>query len=233
MRTLVVFVKQPVPGRVKTRLAADLGAKAAARLYVAFTGDLVRRFQTVGDRRVLFHAPDDDAARVHFRDVGGDAFALRPQPETSLGGRLDDVFSALLQNAGDRVVAIGSDGPTLPTAIVDSAFDALEDRDCVLGPATDGGYYLVGLRTPYRSVFEGVEWSSSQVLEQTVERVESSGLSLSLLPPWYDVDTFDDLCGLVGHLRAMRAAGESPDLPATEAALAEIDLAAIRAGDSL
>jgi glycosyltransferase A (GT-A) superfamily protein (DUF2064 family) len=104
------------------------------------------------------------------------------------------------------VVAIGSDSPTLPVEFVADAFHRLEHLDCVLGPATDGGYYLIGLRAEQGGLFDGIEWGTPRVIAQTVARAQKSALSLALLPPWYDVDDAADLELLCGHLAALSAA---------------------------
>jgi hypothetical protein len=207
LNILGLFVKQPVPGRVKTRLAAEIGAERAAELSAAFIADLVARFRTAADRRVLCYAPATEEARRHFESIAGTDFELWPQPETNLGERLARCFALHLRQSDDRVVVIGSDSPTLPLEHVERAFELLGDADCVLGPATDGGYYLVGQRGRCRPIFDAIDWSTPRVLEQTVTRIADCGASLALLPPWYDVDTPDDLRLLAGHLRALQAAG--------------------------
>ena len=121
-----------------------------------------------------------------------------------------------LEEGADRVVLIGSDTPTLDPTMVISGFLCLEGRDVVIGPATDGGYYLVGARRSAPPIFEGVDWSSPNVLSQTIDRLADTELSLSILPPWYDVDTPDDVRMLAGHLRALRRAGFPPGLPRLE-----------------
>ena len=109
-------------------------------------------------------------------------------------------------------IIIGGDLPTLPLGRLRAAFSALEQKPVVLGPSLDGGYYLIGLRAPQPELFEGVAWSTPQVLEQTVQRLNQLGLEMACLEPWYDVDTVDDLRFLVSHLRLLMASG-SPDLP--------------------
>jgi glycosyltransferase A (GT-A) superfamily protein (DUF2064 family) len=98
---------------------------------------------------------------------------------------------------------------------VEHAFELLEAADCVFGPATDGGYYLVGLRGRVWPLFENIDWSGPRVLAQTIERVAAAAARLALLPPWYDVDTSDDWQMLRGHVAALRQAGIKLDLPAT------------------
>ncbi len=211
---LGVFAKQPVPGECKTRLAARMGNEAAAEVARAFLLDTVERFATVGDRRCVAYAPRTEVARSAFGKVCGGRYELWPQPDGSLGERLGAFVEQGLA-AESRVVIIGTDSPTLPVELVRRAFELLDERDCVLGPATDGGFCLIGLRRWEPGLLDGVEWSSSRVLSQVVGRLEAHGFSLGLLPPWYDVDRWDDLCLLSGHLAAMRLAGAGGDVPNT------------------
>jgi rSAM/selenodomain-associated transferase 1 len=214
MTTLGLFAKHPVPGRVKTRLGRSLGDARAAELYAAFVADLAARFARVADRRVLAYAPDDSDARAYFAEVAQASYELWPQPGGDLGERLKRFFAS----HDGHVVVLGSDSPSLPTALLREAFELLERHDCVLGPATDGGYYLIGLsgsRAREADLFDEIAWSTGTVLAQTVAAAERSGLTLALLPPWYDVDTEDDLQLLTGHCRALRLAGDDPALPET------------------
>nr|AUN35796.1 hypothetical protein [uncultured bacterium] len=193
MDVLGIFVKQPVPGHVKTRLAAALGEERASALYGAFVADLVERFRTFADRRVLCYAPNSAEARHHFGHLACGAFKVWPQPETSLGARMERFFVDEFAAGRERVVVIGSDSPTLPAAYVEQALQLLVDHDCVLGPAADGGYYLVGQRNVSLPIFDDINWGSHRVFEQTLEHIKQCGATLALLPEWYDVDTIEDL----------------------------------------
>src|SRR5207247_7996159 len=115
----------------------------------------------------------------------------------------------------------GTDSPTLPLAFIKQAFHALEGSDVVLGPATDGGYYLVGCARRLPPIFDGIEWSNAHVLDQTVRRLADPGWRLALLPPWYDVDTPQSWAMLQGHVAALRRAGEDLGIPHTLALLEE------------
>lgn len=219
MNTLGIFVKHPVPGCVKTRLAAGLGAKRAAEIYSAFVADLVERFRRTADRRILCFAPDQvDAARF-FQSIAGQNYQLWAQPDETLGGRMAQFFAKHMASNGDRVVLIGSDSPTLPKEDIDQAFTLLNNNDCVLGPATDGGYYLIGQRGGPWPIFDDVDWSGPCVLEQTVSRITACDARLALLPACYDVDTIDDLQVLRGHVQALRRAGTTMNLSHTESVL--------------
>lgn len=217
---LGVFGKRPDPGTVKTRLASGFGPEFAAEAHAAMLLDLLdlwgsSRILAPGGRRVLAYAPDD--AGPWFDERVPEAFALQPQSPGDLGQRMQSFFEGEFAEGAERVVLIGSDSPTLDPSIVVSAFLCLEQKDVVLGPSTDGGYYLIGARPPVPPLFEGIDWSTPDVLGQTLDRLETAGVSLAVLPPWYDVDTPDDWRMLAGHLRAMRKSGMDPNLPGTEA----------------
>lgn len=221
MNWLGIFVKQPVPGRVKTRLAADIGDDGAAELYAAFTADVVERFRDVADERYLWITPRDECSVTHFMDLAGTHYGVGAQEGESLGDRLVDCTEHAFDTGAERVVIIGSDSPLLPLEYLERAFVMLRDRDVVLGPATDGGYYLVGLSRRLPILFDRIDWSGPRVLADTIARVHEASATLALLPPWSDVDTLEDLHALRGYVAALRAAGEPVDLPRTEPLLAD------------
>lgn len=222
MQTLGLFAKFPEPGRVKTRLAERIGPLAAADLAVAMTADLLQRFQGAADQRRLGYAPATLEAELYFQQAAGPAWEVWPQPECDLGGRMHAFFSAANPEPDDLAVLIGSDSPSLPEAIVAEAFTRLRDADCVLGPATDGGYYLIGCRGAPAAIFRDVDWSQPTVLSQTVQRAAEHSLRLAELPPWYDIDTLQDLQMLAGHLRLSQAAGGNAVAPRTAPVLERI-----------
>jgi glycosyltransferase A (GT-A) superfamily protein (DUF2064 family) len=133
--------------------------------------------------------------------------------------RLESFIAAALATAS-KVVVIGTDSPTLPVEYIERAFADLDRADVVLGPAVDGGYYLVGCRR-LPPIFAGIDWSSNRVLAQTIDRLVTPSWSLALLPPWYDVDTPKDWSMLRGHVKAMRRARIDPGIPHTESLLRE------------
>ncbi len=215
---LGMFVKPPVPGTVKTRLAADIGNEAAAELYAAFVIDLIGKYATTGDQRVLgFGGNDPNAAQEWATSVAGNSFCPWPQPNGDLGSRIQSFFNYGCELAGHdaRVVLVGSDSPNLPREYVERAFAILEGPDVVIGPASEGGYYVIGMRGQSWPIFDAVEWSSPLVFEQTVANVEEAGRSLGLLPIWYDVDTVSDARMLGAHLKAAALSGENDELPTT------------------
>lgn len=220
MTTLGMFVKNPEPGRVKTRLAAAIGDSAAAQLYRGFVTDLIQRFRSTGSRRVLAYSPAEAACREFFTQQSAGSYELWPQPITGLGTRMRQFFEAF---GPEPVVLIGSDSPTLPAGFPDVAFAMLKHADVVLGPATDGGLYLIGLNQQRRAwpIFDGIDWSTARVLDQVMRRLVELEARVEVLPPWYDIDEPNDLSFLRGHLSAIRVSKEASvyDAPATRAAL--------------
>lgn len=210
-RVLGLFAKWPEPGQVKTRLAAARSLEWAAQVAEAFLRDQVERLFTINATRVLVFTPA--VARHHFNDLVGDRFELLPQSAGDLGRRMAAFFAGQLQAGAERIVLVGTDSPTLPLEFIERAFDELATADVVLGPASDGGYYLIGCARRLPPVFESVPWGMPQVLSETVARLDPSAGRLALLPPWYDVDTPADWDMLCGHLRAMYRAGIDPGLP--------------------
>jgi rSAM/selenodomain-associated transferase 1 len=199
---------------VKTRLAAATSPAWAARVAAAFLLDTVNRLGSVDAERVLVFDPPDDSR--FFADLVRQRFALVPQGPGNLGSRLSGFVREQFQRGATAVVLAGTDSPTLPVELVEQAFAELARAHVVLGPATDGGYYLVGCVPPLPPLFEGVSWSTPGVLGDTVARLTDPAWRVAVLPPWYDVDTLDDWRMLQGHLAALRRAGVDPGVPHTE-----------------
>ena len=220
MTTFGMFVKAPEPGRVKTRLAASIGDVSSAALYRGFLSDLMQRFRSTGTRRVLAYSPAEAACREFFAQQSAGSYELWPQPITGLGTRMRQFFEAF---GPEPVVLIGSDSPTLPIGFPNVAFAMLKNADVVLGPATDGGLYLIGLNQQRRTwpIFDGIDWSTSRVLDQVMRRLVQEQARVEVLPPWYDIDEAADLQFLRGHLSAIGCSKEAADYdaPATRAAL--------------
>jgi rSAM/selenodomain-associated transferase 1 len=215
---LGIFARWPLPGSAKTRLAAAIGADGAARVARAFLRDTLDRFAAMPVRRVVAFTPDDVAGEIATLTAG--RYVLRPQGDGDLGARMHRFLATEVDAGADAVVLLGTDSPTLPVAFVIRAFAELEAADLVLGPAADGGYYLLGCGRRVPPIFDGVTWGCSRVLAETAARVPQ-GWSLRLLPPWYDVDTPDAWEMLRGHVTAVRRAGADPGIPATEEVLRE------------
>lgn len=216
---LGLFAKQPRAGHVKSRLAADTSPEWAAQVATAFLKDLLRRLAVLAVRRVLVYDPPE--ARNWFEALVQDRFGLAPQAPGDLGERLSSFLGQQFQNGAERVVLVGMDSPTLPVSFVEQAFAKLREFEVVLGPATDGGYYLLGMNRFEPRLLQDIHWSSPRVLFDTCERIGQCGHSLFVLPPWYDVDTLDDWWLLRGHLAALRLAGIDVDVSETESLMNE------------
>lgn len=194
---LIVFAKPPVPGQVKTRLTDLLSEKEAADLYDAFLRDALDQYrQLEADLHVYFtgltRVPDDLKTNVS---------TTRVQEGEGLGARMKNAFCDVFSAGYERAVIVGTDHPSLPTAFVSRAFEALDvDGSLCIGPSEDGGYYLLGMNTFYPRVFEEMTYSRSDVFEETLTRIRETNAALTVLPLWYDVDTPDDLRRLTAEL---------------------------------
>ena len=189
--TLLVFAKAPVPGLVKTRLAADVGVDEAARVYRTMGRRIVDRVRT-GPQRTLVCFDPPDAQPLVRRWLGDANLEFWPQEGTDLGERMMLAFRRAFGGA-DRVCVIGTDVPDLGRSQVSAAFNALERCDVVFGPANDGGYYLLALGRPVPSLFQDMAWSTASVLRESLARAHAAGLVVECLAPLDDVDTAADL----------------------------------------
>ena len=194
-QALAVVAKAPQPGMVKTRLHERLSADDATELYRCFLKDTLLLMDSVPQTEgVISYTPRGGERYfdgIHSGKLGklGKPRML-PQRGESFGDKLHHAFEELFGEGFDSVAIIDADSPTLPPDYLTDAFDELArpgDR-VVLGPAEDGGYYLIGLRRPHRHLFERITWSSDRVLAETLERAREIALDVSLLPMWYDVD---------------------------------------------
>jgi rSAM/selenodomain-associated transferase 1 len=197
---LAVFLKPPRSGSVKTRLASAIGAESAAALYRALAEEELRRTAPASGEysRLLFFTPADAESEVRRWFPGEEAVA---QSGGDLGERLASAFALAFARGARRVAVIGTDIPRVSRARVISAFAALDGHDVVLGPACDGGYYLIALSQPRRELFRGIPWSTSSVLGSTLERAR--GLRVSTLEPLRDIDTLADVAAEWDELRPL------------------------------
>lgn len=196
MREVVVFAKEPVPGCVKTRLAAEIGTDAAVRLYDSFLSDLAGELRSPDEwRAVLAHAEEEPGERLRALFEG---WEMRPQGAGDLGERLARSGRSSLEEGADETVVVGSDAPTLTRGDVRRAFLELCRADVVLAPSPDGGYALVGWTRGVdpRALFEGVRWSSAFALADTRHSASRAGFTTSLLPEVPDVDVAADIAAL-------------------------------------
>jgi rSAM/selenodomain-associated transferase 1 len=188
-RALIIFLKAPRPGQVKTRLAKTIGAEAACAAYRQLTETVLDRVSPLSGVH-LRYAPDDAFAEIQpWLRPGWEAAA---QGSGDLGERLHTAFVETFNRGAGQVVVIGSDCPGVSAEDVKTAWAALKENDVVVGPATDGGYWLIGLHEPQPALFKEMGWSTNTVFQETVKRCKNMGLSVKLLRELADVDTEAD-----------------------------------------
>jgi rSAM/selenodomain-associated transferase 1 len=213
-----IICKAPQPGHSKTRLAAAIGAVAASELSACFLRDVAASIEAVpealGRRGYGVYAPagTEDVMR-RLLPAG---FGLLLQAGNDLGDVLHGATRALLERGHDGVLLVNGDSPTLPSRLLIQAVEALREPGdrMVLGPASDGGYYLIGLKQPHRHLFTQIAWGPETVAHATRERAAEIGLATTLLPEWYDVDDIETLGWLqeelAGHSSRFHTGGFAP-----------------------
>jgi rSAM/selenodomain-associated transferase 1 len=187
MNSLIIFVKNPELGHVKTRIAKTAGDKRALQIYIELMKHTRKIALTADTSRLLFYSQEIN--RVD--DWSNEDFQKHLQVETDLGGRMTAAFAEGFKRH-DKVVIIGSDCASLTPEIVQEAFDALDKNDFVVGPTFDGGYYLLGMRSFQPTVFENVEWSTESVFPTTIERINALNATYHLTEHLSDIDFEED-----------------------------------------
>lgn len=220
--TIIVFMREPVPGFSKTRLGARIGACNAATLADAFAQDALAKVRELGLPLVIAASATNDLQHNHyFRSLARrfDA-ALIDQEQGNLGARMARALTAF---ALTGALLIGTDTPSLPTSVLRRAVILIRHNRVVLGPSLDGGYYLVGIRGMVPDMFRGIRWGGSQVLQQTIARLVMIGIRPVLAPAWYDIDRWEDLMVLAEQLRRLVRRRVLP-CPQTAKVLAQLGL---------
>jgi len=198
----VVFAKAPVPGQVKTRLCPPLTPDEAATLHGSFVLDTLERTKSAAAKftlpfdRYLACAPS--SAHVFFKIMEErQGVQLIDQVGEDVGARMHQTFDRLFTKGYRQVLIVGTDVPSLPLAHYQQACTLLNSHDLVLGPALDGGYYLIGLTQPRPGLFADIPWSTEHVVARTQERAKTLGLTVGFTDPWRDVDIAEDLRALI------------------------------------
>ncbi|MDH5641261.1 MAG: TIGR04282 family arsenosugar biosynthesis glycosyltransferase [Nitrospira sp.] len=199
---LVVFAKAPIPGQVKTRLCPPLTPDEAATLHGSFVLDTLERTKAAAVRfklpldRYLACAPS--STHVFFKIMEErQGVRLIDQVGDDVGARMHQTFETLFSKGYQQVILVGTDVPSLPLEQYKQACTLLASHDLVLGPALDGGYYLIGLKQPRPDLFTGIPWSTEQVLPLTQIKAQALKLTIALTDAWRDVDTPEDLHALI------------------------------------
>ena len=190
---VVVFLKYPDPGKVKTRLAATTSNQFAAETYSQFVKTILEKLEILSlPIHLSFGHP---VTSPQIQKWLGKNYDYSSQSDGDLGHRLATTFEAQFKQGKQKVIIIGSDSPDLPPHIYIDALKSLETHDCCIGPTKDGGYYLIGLtHNGYsKELFRQIDWSTEKVFQQTSTKITHLKKSIRLLPEWYDIDTQDDL----------------------------------------
>jgi len=190
----LIFARQPVPGKVKTRLSPPLLPEEAADLYACMLGDVLAMAASLPDvEKYLFY--DGGEESLEYFKVRAPGMTCIPQRGKDLGERMAEALRDAFSMCNGAAVIIGTDSPDLPSALIEDAFARLKhgENEVVVGPSEDGGYYLVGMTRLHRELFRDISWSSDKVMKETMKRASDAGIAVSLLPMWRDVDTAADL----------------------------------------
>ncbi len=190
---IFVMMKYPEVGGVKARLAQSIGEEAAASLYRAFIQDTLT---TVRSLDIPFHiAVYPPESHEQFAQWLGPSYQFFHQQGMNLGKRLQNGFATMFMNEYQQVIALASDSPDLPIEILQTAVSSLQTNKVVIGPATDGGYYLIGFSNDFfiPDAFEEISWSTETVFQETLSRIESVTHQVHVLPQWADIDTKSEL----------------------------------------
>ena len=218
---LLLFVKAAYPGQVKRRLEPEISRDDAVHLYKAMTEDAVGRFRNLlfCDMKVTFWPPDSlDDIRIWL----GEQYEYIPQEGSDLGERMSNAFVHTFTRQYKKAVIIGTDIPTLDIGSVKDTFTQLDYCDVVLGPSQDGGYYLIGLKDHHPQLFEGIDWGSDRVREQTFRAAEALHLSVHQLEMRRDIDTYSDVIHLWESLQNGQHEKDKTHMPNTYTALQNI-----------
>jgi rSAM/selenodomain-associated transferase 1 len=201
MNAIAIMAKAPFPNKVKTRLTPPLAPPEASRLYHSFLLDKIEQVMSIEEGRP-FLAYTPVSSESFFRSITPPGFSLINQEGKDLGERLAKVSQELFAQGAVKVLLLDSDTPNLPIDHIREGLLRLEKTDVVLGPCEDGGYYLIGMRKFIPGIFRGIPWSTALVTELTLKKVRELGLTISMLPGWYDVDTEKDLKRLVREIES-------------------------------
>lgn len=198
-RCVVLFVKMPEKGRVKSRLALHIGEDVAVGLYENMVLDVIDMLKRGRFPFRICYTPPE--ARDQMTGWLGKGYDYLPQTGGHLGDRMEEAFAAVFSTGIEEALLIGSDIPGLTTGVIEEAFASLSTKDAVIGPADDGGYYLIGFRknTFFPGIFHDMVWSTGTVFRETLDRLHEASVTLRVLPAMTDIDTLEDLRTLLAR----------------------------------
>ncbi len=187
---IIVFLRAPQSGKVKTRLAARIGDEAALIIYKKLLKHTFHVLQGVDAHLFFFVTENNDSLQFPFP---GYQFSVVKQSGKDLGHRMKNAFKVVLGAGYKRAIIIGTDNIQLLPHHIKQAFDILYEKEVVIGPSNDGGYYLLGMNTFFEEIFEDIEWSTESVYQKSIEIINQKGLTFGILPQLVDLDIYDDL----------------------------------------
>ena len=187
---VIVFAKEPIAGKVKTRLGKTIGMEKAAELYDLLLKRTLGILSNISHLEVILFKTSDSSEK-YFQEAG--YTKILNQADGDLGERMKNAFNIAFHNGAQRVVIVGTDCPDLGENDIKKAFVTLKEHDVVVGPALDGGYYLLGLKAEKPDLFRDIKWSTGEVLKETMQRIEGGKLSYSTLEEKFDIDEAGDL----------------------------------------
>ena len=198
--TTIIFLRAPEKGTVKTRLAVSIDPEQVLELYKGFIHDTISAADPVS-RLALYCWPPEKTQLI--TDWLKNKFKVFPQSGDNIGSKMANAFQELFDSGVKKAILIGTDIPDISQTIITQAFNELDRNDIVLAPAQDGGYYLIGFNnnTYYPAVFEGINWSTPMVLQETLDIINKKNFRYYLLPELNDIDTLEDLKNLVKRYR--------------------------------
>ncbi len=198
-RVLVIMAKAPRPGVVKTRLVPSLSPAAVADFYCCLLDDTLTLARSLSYVEVAIMCPELDVNEL--AQLAGNEASVVAQKGEGLAAGLASVFAHFAEDGKRRTIAFNSDSPHLPRSVLEDAFETLAAHDVVVGPTHDGGYYLVGAKAPYPTLFTGDGMGTRSALERLLSRARALELSVGFAAPFYDIDVVDDLTRLAEELR--------------------------------
>lgn len=186
---IIIFVRHPELGKVKTRLAAEIGDDKALEVYKLLLAHTFQLIKSISYPVFIFYTDS-----IREQDLWNGVFIhKRLQVGDNLGDRMSNAFKYVFGEGFTKAIIIGSDCYDLTREVIEQAFLNLNKNDAVIGPAKDGGYYLIGMNAPFKDLFQDIEWSTSSVYQRTIEKSKQQNLLISILIELSDVDTVDDI----------------------------------------
>jgi len=191
---LIIFLKNPKPKKVKTRLGKSIGYASSARIYKKMAETIIKNTKSKSYQQEIFYAPKKEFTSIK-KWLGSDQI-LQPQTGRFLGMKMSKAFKKNFDQGKSKVILIGSDAPLIDKNLIKEALSRLDANDAVIGPSADGGYYLLGLSCYLPSLFIDIDWSTPAVFNQTISALNKAGKSYSILRKHFDIDTEEDLVKL-------------------------------------